>query len=49
MPSTEVTPTVFLRDVVQRPAYMNAWERHRHRKVHWLVEMFAESVRPFFP
>lgn len=49
MPNTEVTPTVFLRDIVQRPAYMNLWEKHRHRKAHWVAEMFAESVSRRFP
>ncbi|KZP31737.1 aquaporin-like protein [Athelia psychrophila] len=47
MPNTEVTPTVFLRDIVQRPAYMNLWEKHRHRKAHWVAEMFAESLGVF--
>lgn len=36
--------TVYRRDVVPRPGFLNAWERHRHRKAHWFVEVFAESV-----
>ncbi|KAF7968970.1 hypothetical protein HWV62_28769 [Athelia sp. TMB] len=47
MPAAEVTPTVYLRDVVQRPAYLQAWEKVRHRKMHWAVEMFAEALGVF--
>lgn len=38
--------TVYLRDVVPRIGFLNSWERHRHRKAHWFVELFAEAVSP---
>ncbi|KIM84876.1 hypothetical protein PILCRDRAFT_67395 [Piloderma croceum F 1598] len=39
-----MSETVYLRDVRQRPGFLTVWERHRHRRAHWLVELFAESV-----
>lgn len=41
--------TVYRRDVVPRPGFLNTWERHRHRKAHWFVELFAESVSQSHP
>jgi hypothetical protein len=28
-----------------RPAFLQAWERMRHRQMHWLIECMAEFVR----
>lgn len=35
---------IHLADVAPRPAYLTKWEKMRHNKVHWLVEMVAEAV-----
>lgn len=37
---------VHLADVAQRGPMFNAWERRRHRQLHWFVELFAEFVSP---
>jgi glycerol uptake facilitator-like aquaporin len=39
---------VRLSDVVPRAGVFTVWERHRHTKVHWLVECFAEFMGVFF-
>ncbi|KAJ7431661.1 aquaporin-like protein [Mycena galericulata] len=37
----------YLSDIRQRPRLYYAFERHRHTKIHWLVECFAESLGVF--
>lgn len=39
---------VHLADVAQRGPMFNAWERRRHRQLHWFVELFAEFVSPLW-
>jgi len=31
-------------DIQKRPAFLAAWERHRHGSAHWIVECVAEFV-----
>src|ERR1700690_879932 len=42
-----MSDTIYLRDIRKRPGFLTVWERHRHHKAHWFVELFAESVSPF--
>ncbi|GLB40442.1 putative MIP aquaporin (TC 1.A.8) family protein [Lyophyllum shimeji] len=42
-------PIVHLRDIQKRQKFFNVWEKQRNKKeVHWLMEMFAESLGVFF-
>jgi len=38
---------VHLADVAPRPVFLTKWEKVRHRKAHWLVEMIAEATGVF--
>jgi len=38
---------VHLADIAPRPSYLTTWEKHRHRRAHWLVEMIAEATGVF--
>jgi len=44
---TSQSNIVYHRDVIQRPGFLKVWERQRHRKAHWFVELFAESMGVF--
>ncbi|KLO17199.1 aquaporin-like protein [Schizopora paradoxa] len=35
-------------DIQKRPAFLTAWERHRHGAAHWIVECVSEFVGVFF-
>jgi len=35
-------------DIQKRPAFLAAWERHRHGSAHWIVECVAEFMGVFF-
>ncbi len=40
-------PTIHVRDLGKRKGIFTVWERKRNSKeVHWLIECFAEAVRP---
>jgi len=41
-------PRIHLNDIRPRPAFLQAWERVRHRQLHWLMECMAEFVRLLF-
>ncbi|KII90024.1 hypothetical protein PLICRDRAFT_29179 [Plicaturopsis crispa FD-325 SS-3] len=43
-----VGPTVYKREVVPRPRWLEVWEKHRHTSLHWVVELFAEALGVFF-
>ncbi|KAF9268467.1 aquaporin-like protein [Marasmius fiardii PR-910] len=36
-----------LGDLDSRPPFLTVWERHRHKKAHWVVESFAEFLATF--
>ncbi|KAG7091221.1 hypothetical protein E1B28_010272 [Marasmius oreades] len=36
-----------LGDLEPRSPFLTAWERHRHKKAHWVVESFAEFLAVF--
>ncbi|KZV84326.1 aquaporin-like protein [Exidia glandulosa HHB12029] len=38
---------IHLSEIAQRPRFLRGWERHRHRKAHWLVECVAEATGVF--
>jgi len=42
-----MSDTIYLRDIRQRPGFLTVWERLRHQKAHWFVELFAESLGVF--
>jgi glycerol uptake facilitator-like aquaporin len=42
-----MSDTIYLRDIRKRPGFLTVWERHRHHKAHWFVELFAESLGVF--
>jgi hypothetical protein len=42
-----MSDTIYLRDIKRRHRIFTVWEKHRHGKAHWFVELFAEAVRPF--
>ncbi|KAH8118052.1 aquaporin-like protein [Phellopilus nigrolimitatus] len=39
---------IHIADVMPRPAFLRAWERQRHTRVHWFVECVAEFMGVFF-
>lgn len=39
--------TIYLGDIRRRHGIFTVWEKHRHGKAHWFVELFAEAVSPF--
>jgi len=43
----DMSDTIYMRDIRQRPGIFTVWERHRHQKAHWFVELFAESLGVF--
>jgi hypothetical protein len=43
----KMSDTIYLRDIRERPGFLTVWERLRHQKAHWFVELFAESASPF--
>ncbi|PBK88339.1 aquaporin-like protein [Armillaria gallica] len=47
-PGTADPNVVHLADVLPRAKIFTIWERHRHAKVHWLAECFAEFMGVFF-
>jgi len=40
-------PVVRLSDISHRPAFMQKWERLRHREAHWFSQMVAEFIAVF--
>jgi len=43
-----VTGYIHLLDVVQRPRWLQSWERQRHGKFHWLIELLGEFFGVYF-
>jgi len=44
---THFPPSVYYRDVLPRPPFVQSWERVRHHRAHWLVECIAEATGTF--
>ena len=43
------TSVVHLRDIAKRTGFFTVWEKQRNSRFHWLMELFAESVRNVEP
>ncbi|KAI0026755.1 aquaporin-like protein [Vararia minispora EC-137] len=46
-PAPPFHPRIHLADIQPRPKFLQAWERLRHRQLHWLVECMSELVGVF--